>query len=409
MPRLMIRFACLAAFLLALAGCKEPSEYQPPPPPDVTVSRPLVRTVMNYLEETGTTEAVGRVDVRARVTGFLEEMRFEPGQTVAEGDVLYVIEQRPFQAAVDSAKAQLDASQAQLSQAEIDYQREQELMARNATSQQELLTAKTKRDAAQAAVEAATASLDRASLDLEYTDVKAPIGGRVGKTLLKVGNLVDGNAATELTTIIQYDPIWANFNISERDLLVLREMRNQSGEQDEEKDISDVDAFLQRAGDKGFPFQGKLDYADLAVDQSTGTFLIRARFDNPNLDIVPGLFVEIRIPIGQQPDALLVPEAALGADQAGKYLFVVGGDNRAERRNVSVGAKHGEMVVIEEGLKPEDRVIVRGNQRARDGAPVAPTEMTLTFDEAEARPSGEPIEPPAEAMPPADVVEQPQP
>jgi len=366
--------AAVAAVCLAtLAGCREAGQYQPPPPPPVTVSRPLQQSVTNYLEETGTTEAVERVEIRARVTGFLEEVRFEPGEGVEEDEVLYLIEQRPFQAAVDAANAQLAAADVELNRAEIDYKREQELMARDATSEQSLLVAKTERDSAEAAVQVAKAALDRAQLDLDYTEVKTPISGRVGKTLVKSGNLVDGNSATELTTVIKYDPIWANFNISERALLDLSKSRDEEGK----RDLKEIQAFLKRAGDRGYPYEGRLDYADLAVDQSTGTFMIRAAFANPDLEIVPGLFVQVRVPIGIEENALLVPERAIGSDQAGKYVLVVNSENKVERRDVLVASKHENLVVVAEGLLPDEWVIVEGLQRSRPGAEVNPTQTEL--------------------------------
>ncbi len=364
--------------LLAI-GCGRRNEYEAPPPPPVTVVHPLQQTVTNYLEETGTTEAVEMVDIRARVTGFLEQVKFEPGTNIKQGDVLYVIEQRQFKAEVAAAGADLEAKQAALDKAEIEYEREQRMFEENATSERNVVRTKAERDGALATVDAAIAALDRAQLDLDYTEVSTPIDGRVGKTLVKLGNLVDGNEATHLTTVIQYDPIYANFNISERALLQL--LAQMPAKDERQTDHSQLKFYLQRADDQGFPFEGQFDYADLAVDQSTGTFAIRGIFPNPNDEIVPGLFVRIRIPIGTQENALLVPEQALASDQAGRYLLTVNSENMVERRNVTAGAKHGNLVVIDEGLRPDDRVIIEGVQRARPGGEVDPQLTELAADD----------------------------
>ena len=374
---------CAAVF----TGCAQQAELPEREPPTVKVSRPLEQTVTDYLEETGTTEAVERVDVRARVTGFLEQVNFEAGAEVQKGDVLYVIEPRPFIAARKAAEATRDAQKVELDRAEIEYQRELKLKERNATADTDVVTARAERDAALAAVAATEAALDQANLDEEYTAVKAPISGRVGKTLVKLGNLVDGTAATHLTSIVSYDPIYANFNISERALLKLRERRRAGAD---EIDKEQVKILLGRATDPGFPFQGHFDYADLAVDQSTGTYAIRGILPNPDLDIVPGLFVRIRVPIGEQEDALLVPELAIGADQAGRYVLAVNSQDVVERRNVTVGSRYrsddpkfGDMVVVEDGLRADDRVVVSGVQWARPGGKVRPDPVELPALEEE--------------------------
>ncbi len=367
--------------VLLATGCGPRNKYEDPPPPPVTVVHPLQQTITNYLEETGTTEAVEKVEIRARVTGFLEQVKFEPGTDVTKDDTLYLIEQRQFKAEVNAAQADLEAKQAALDKAEIEYEREQNMYEENATSERNVVRTKAERDGALATVDAATAALDRAQLDLDYTEVRTPIDGRVGKTLVKLGNLVDGTEATHLTTVIQYDPIYANFNISERALLQL--LAQMPDKDDRQTNHSQLKFYLQRADDEGFPFEGQFDYADLAVDQSTGTFAIRGIFPNSNHKIVPGLFVRIRVPIGTQENALLVPEQALASDQAGRYLLTVNSKNLVERRNVTVGAKHGNLVVIKEGLRPDDQVIIEGVQRARPGVEVDPqlTELSAAAED----------------------------
>jgi RND family efflux transporter MFP subunit len=364
-------------------GCGQSNVYQTGTPPTVTVANPLQKTVTNYLEETGTTEAVAMVEVRARVRGFLEKVNFEAGADVKEGDVLYVIQQREFKAKAAARKAELAAQKVELTRAEIELARQKKLFEENATSEVNVVKAQAEHDSALAAIDAAQAALDQAELDLEYTEVKAPISGRVGKTLVKQGNLVGDNEATHLTTVISYDPIYANFNISESTLLQLKE--EASDDEGRKIDKEEIPLHLRRAIDEGFDFPGYFDYADLAVAQSTGTFMLRGIFPNPNRDIVPGLFVRVRIPIGVQKDALLVPELALGSDQGGRFVLVVNSDNKVERRNIKPGARHSNLIVINQGLQPDDRVVVNGIQRARPGLEVTPEMTTLTLKEEEVK------------------------
>lgn len=391
----------IAAWITTIAaGCGEPNVYQPPPPPSVTVAHPVKKAVTIYLEETATTEPVERVEIRARVRGFLDRVEFEPGQLVKQGDDLYQIEPEQFQATVDAAAAELEAQGANRKRAEIEKTRQENLQRESpgATSEVAVVAAQADFQSAEASVKAARAALKQAELDLSYTEVTAPVNGRVGKTLVKQGNLVGDNEATHLTTVISYDPIYANFNISERDLLELRERSPRENKADVDKE--DIKIFLARANDSDFPFEGHFDYADLEVDQSMGTYMIRGIFPNPDFKILPGLFVRVRVPVGEEPDALLVPERAVGADQLGRYLLVVNSDNVVERRNVVIGTKVGDMVVVSEGLLADELVIIDGIQRARPGLEVEPqrTELAAGSEQVEAiRGGGAPPLEPAEA------------
>ncbi len=373
-----------------IAGCSPPNQYQAPPPPAVTVAKPVRQSVTLYLEETGATEAVELVEIRARVAGYLDEIKFEAGQQVKAGDVLYVIQQGEYQAKlksaqaeVDSAQAEINSQQAALKLAGIELERQKKLKIDNATAQSkvdqaeaDLQTAEAAVDSANAAHNSAKAAFDRAELDLQYTTVTSPIDGRVGRSLVKLGNLVGENDATHLTTVVAYDPIYVNFNISERALLQV--MRGNDRDTSEKADITETKAYMRRAVDKGFPFVGHLEHADLGVDQSTGTFMIRAVFPNPQRSILPGLFVRVRIPMGTAERAVLIPERSLGADQAGRFVMVVGDDNVVERRNVEVGSKYEDMVVVTEGLNGDESVVIDGIQRSRPGAKVAPKETQLS-------------------------------
>lgn len=374
--------------LIFIVGCSQPNAYVPPPPPSVTVARPLVRTVTNYLEETGTTEPVERVEIRARVQGYLQEVRFQDGQDVKQGDPLYLIQPREYEANVAAAKAAVQSMDVSLTRAEIEVERQQNLLKDNATAKSNVDTAIAERDGALAALDAAKARLDLAQQDLEYTAITAPFDGRVERTLIREGNLVGGSEETLLTTVIKYDPIFVYFNINERALL--EATKTKDGESRERMDLTQIKASLRRTLDKGFPFEGHLDYADLGVDQSTGTFTLRAIFPNPHLKLLPGLFVRIRVPLGTTENAVLLPERCVAADQAGRYVMIVDGDqNLVERRNVTLGARFGEMVVVIEGLDGSETVVIDGLQRARPGVEVTPTVIELDGTELSEEPVAE--------------------
>ncbi|MBI1247029.1 efflux RND transporter periplasmic adaptor subunit [bacterium] len=369
------RWGCVIVLGCLLAGCFEGNQYQAPPPVEVDVAEPLVRDVTIYLEETGTTEAVEKVEIQSRVDGVLEQVLFEPNDEVELNQVLFVIEQRRYKALRDSAAAELEARKVEMQKAEIEYARQKELFEKKATPETNLVAAKAELDGSKAAVLGAEASLDEAELNLEYTEVRSPIKGRIGKSFVKKGNLVTGTPGTHLATVISYDNIYANFSISEREYLTQKDQAKQ-----QEKEA--VPLYLARATDSSFPFKGTLNFTDLAVDESTGTFAVRGIFPNPGLEIVPGLFVRIRAPIDVSKDALLVPDEATGFDQAGHYLLVVNGQNKVERRNIELGNKFGPFVVVLKGLKAGERVIVEGVQRSRPEAIVAPKEIKLDVDES---------------------------
>jgi RND family efflux transporter MFP subunit len=369
----------LAGCLLITIGCGQPNQYQPPPPPSVKVAQPIQRTVKLYLIENGQTEAVDKADVRARVQGFLEEIRFEEGQRVEAGQVLYIIEQREYKAARDSAKADLETAEVAVARTLSEFERQDSLLKENATSKSKWEQAKAERDGAIAQRDKAKAALDRAELNLEYTEVKANIAGNISETFVKQGNLVDDG--TLLATITQFDPIWAKFNISERYVNEL-ERQSPAERRTEEIDVRHMAAELQRDGDAGFPFKGNLTYVDMqGIDPGTGTLMIKAEFPNPKKSILPGNSVRVRVVVGIQENALLIPERAIGADQVGRYGYIVSADNKAQRRNLVLGPKYGSLIVVNEGLQPDDTVVIDGLQRIRDGSPVTPSTMDLSQEE----------------------------
>ena len=404
-PRWM-RAGCLGLLALAGWGCRQSNEYVPPPPPEVKVARPLVRDVQEYLTATGTTEAYETVEIRARVKGFLKEVNFEPGAEVSPPDPeqledpatpptpLYLIEPDEYQAKRQQAEAELEAARARRTETDAKLKRQQKLFAQGATAEEDLEAAKADFESAEAAIKLAQANLRVAELDLQYTRIYAPIEGRIGKTLVDAGNLVGNNETTLLTTIVRYDPIFASFTIPEPDLLrILAESpaaREESGTPDPDRPSGprrpDVPIELGLAIDEGYPHVGKFNYADLAVDAATGTYLVRAEFPNPDRTIPPGAFVRVRIPLErlQRENAILVPDSSLGADQQGRFLLVVDSDDTVEKRTVVVGSLTDDgLRVIQKGLQPDERFVTRDLLRARPGAKILPQLEELGGDTLE--------------------------
>ncbi len=380
--------ASTLAAALALAGCEEAANvYVEPPPAEVTVARPLVRTVTEYLDFTGTTEASEAVQVRARVAGVLEDMHFTPGTVVEAGDLLFTIDPKEYEADLLAVKAERASAEATLTRAETELARAERLFKQKAASDAEVVRWRGEKAVAEAAVQRAEASIARAELDLGYTRITAPISGRVGRNLVDVGNLVGEGEATVLTDIVRYDPMFAYFNLNERDLLRVLEYYRQEVEargvdpNKEPDSRADIELELALANEEGFAHGGLYDFGESGVDPRTGTMRLRGRFpngDNPPR-LLPGLFARIRMPIAERENALLVSERALGSDQSGRYLLVVNGENVVEKRFVTVDDDRLDgMLRIESGLEREDRVVVRGIQRARPGAEVAPEEVEMS-------------------------------
>ncbi len=357
---------------LSIGACK-PSNTYVPPPPAVTVSQPIQREVTDYLEFTGNTQAVEHVEIRARVQGFLESVHFEASTPVNKGDLLYMIDPRPFKAQVNKAQADLSRKQAEYALARENYQRLDKLYKQKAATRADFVQARAARDTALADIAAAKATLEEAKLNLSYTEIRAPISGQVGRNLVSVGNLVGAGDNTHLTTIVQYDPIWAYFSLNERDLLHLRQKAQENPVESEERQAKQSVIYLGLANEDGHPYEGRIDFFDQGVDPDTGTILLRGAFANPKPHpILPGMFVRIRAPINKQENTILITEQALGADQRGRYVLVVNAENVVEYRSVEVGASIDQMRVIEKGLQPDDWVVVKGLLRARPGATVDP-------------------------------------
>lgn len=382
--------AALMVAALLLAGCqqREP-KVATPPPPEVTVAQPVQRGVTYYADYTGNSRASESVEVRARVQGILEKVNFQPSSLVNKGQLLFVIEPKPFQAKVDEAKAQLAVAKAQLKLAQATLTRKENAYKDRAVSEVEVIQARAERDQAQAGIQAAEAQVEVVQIDLGYTQIHAPIKGRVSRSLVDAGNLVGRNEATLLTTIVNDDPIYVYFNISEQDLLAVRQYASHGKTFEDEFGHRLV--YLSLANQKNYPYQGYLDYIDNTVDPHTGTIQVRGRFNNPNGDILPGLFVRVRIPVVKMDKALLVSQDALSADQGGRYLLLVSEKNQVEYRRVEVGPSEGSMIVISKGLKPGEWVIVQGLQRVRAGMKVRPVKQEAKpAAQAQPAPSGQP-------------------
>ncbi len=368
----------LAATLLGLsAGCEARNEFVPPPPPKVTVAQPVMQPVRDYVEFTGNTRATATVDLRARVNGYLREINFEDGAIVQKGDVLFVIEQKPFRVALQAAQAQLQKARATLQLEQATYQRTSELVQRRAASAQDLDVQKAKLATAMADVAAAEAAVTLAEQNLDYTEVRAPITGRIGRHLVDIGNLVTAEQ-TLLATIESIDPIHVYFYISESDLLRFRQMQRAGILPDPEKKPPELE--LQLPGDDSFTYHGHLDFRQLGVDPDTGTILRRGSFPNPDNSLVPGLFVRVRAGLGEPHPKLLVDARALAADQRGDYVLVVNEKNEVEHRPVKLGIAVGNLQVVEEGLSPGEWIVVNGLQRARPGSVVDPQRTAMIRD-----------------------------
>ena len=362
-----VRVTLSLAIAAGLGACGEKNEYAAPPPPKVTIATPVARDVTRYYEATGNTAAVNSVDLVARVQGFVQAISYTDGQFVKKGTSLFTIEPEPYKLKVDAAKASVTSAQATLLVKQQDFARQADLLQRQVSAQVSYDQALAARDSAQADVQSAQANERQAEIDLGYTDVTAPFDGVVTARQVSIGQLVGANTPTTLSTIVELDPIWANFNVSERDVLKVREFLAGEGRTTANLLGTPVEVGLQT--EEGYPHAGKLDYVAPDVDSSTGTLAARAILDNANRALLPGFFVRIRIP-GKPRPALLVPDIAIGSDQGGRYVLVVNKDNIVEQRKVTPGQLEGDLRVIDEGLAKDDRVVIGGIMQAIPGQKV---------------------------------------
>jgi multidrug efflux system membrane fusion protein len=364
---------CLPLLLVGLAAGCATSAAEPAalPPPVVTVSRPIVREVADQVDFTGRTEARFSVDVRARVTGYLVKMPFVEGSEVKAGELLFEIDPRPYQAQVDKAKADVQLNEAKLKIAKADNVRAKRLGGSQgvaAISQQELETYQAHEDQAAAELEASKASLESAEINLKFTKVTSPIDGRISRYYLTIGNIVNADS-TLLTTVVSEDPIDAYFDADEVTYLaVMRRLLKAPADALSQKTFP---VFMGLADEEGYPHQGYIDFTNNVVTSSTGTITVRGVFPNPASPsgrrlLRPGMFVRIRLPISRPHSALLIVERAIGSDQGSKFVYIVDADSTVQYRAIKTGSLQDDgLRVIEEGLKPEDRVIIDGLQLVR--------------------------------------------
>jgi membrane fusion protein, multidrug efflux system len=368
----------LAVSLTGLGACaKPPPTAVPMTPPTVSVSQPLQKEVVERLEYTGTTAALESVEIRARVKGFLQGVEFQPRAKVAKDALLFVIDPSEYQAKLEAAQAMLLARKAELEFATYEFDRTDDLFNKGSAAPYERTRDLAKKHAAEAAVQAAQASMHQAELDLGYTKITAPLNGRVSRNLVDVGNLVGSGENTLLTTIVNDDSVYVYFDLSENDLLALMRARAARADTKVTPDKIDAPLFLGLAGEPGFPHEGRIDFIETTVNPATGTIRVRGVFANTDGTLLPGLFARVRIPIGQPRSALLVTERALGVDQGQRFVLVVNDQNVVDYRRVDVGMLDQGLRVIEKGLSAGDLVIVNGLQRVRPGVPVTPHRVAM--------------------------------
>jgi membrane fusion protein, multidrug efflux system len=373
LQRALLSLVLVGSFLF-LGGCKR-DKPQPtvPPPPQVTVAPVEGRELVEWDEFTGRTEAVEMVDVRARVSGHIQEVRFQSGQLVKKGEVLFVIDPRWHQAEFDQRQAEYLQAKAKLENAEREAARTAQLLEKKAISTEEAEARQSRSNEAKAALLAAEAARNAAQLDLEYTQIRSPIDGRVSRALVTAGNYVtvDG-AATVLTTLVSVDPIHVYADVDENSLLkfnaLIRDGKVASN------GAGKIPVELQLADEDSFPHKGHIESFDNRVDAKTGSILLRAVFPNQDGRIVPGLFARIRVPGSEQYSALLVDEKAIGTDQAQKFVMTLTTTNTVQYRPVKLGPVIDGKRIVRSGLEAGEKIVVNGLQRTRPGMAVTPQE-----------------------------------
>jgi membrane fusion protein (multidrug efflux system) len=382
------RLVALAAVAALGAACKEAPPPAAPPPPEVYVLPVIQKDVPTYLELVGQTRGSQDVEVRARVEGFLERVHFQEGSLVRAGAPLYDIDRKPLEATVAAAKADQATAEARLAKAENDVARYTPLVAKQAVSQRELDDARAQRDAARSQVAAAKAGVDKATLDQGYTRIFSPISGLAGTTQVKAGNLVGRGENTLLTTISQIDPMIFEVGVTEADYLRIARRGLQSGKASGRGGSAPVEGIeLTLADGTKYPQTGKVGPVNRAVDPTTGTLGVQIIFPNPELLLRPGQFGRAKALLEMKPGALLVPQRAVQELQNLYSVAVVDDSGKVSFRNVKVGPRVESMWVIEEGLKPGERVVVEGLQRIQDGMTVSPKAPPATA--AQAQPANE--------------------
>jgi len=352
----------------------------------VTVSRPIAREVVEWDEYTGRFDAVDAVDVRARVSGYLVEVHFKDGQMVKKGDLLFTIDPRPFERALDQARAELEQWQARVKNASKDVNRALPLVKQGVVSEKAYDDRENAYEDANAAAKVAEAKVRTAELDLSFTKVLSPIDGRVSRAAVSVGAYIVGNNAsgTQLTNVVSQDPIHIYFDVNENNYIKYKRLQQQGIAAGASQLGTSVEIALQ--DDRGFPHRGTLDFLDNRLDTATGTLRARATVENGKQLFSPGMFARVRVAGSAPGQALLLPDEAIGTDQTNRFVMVVSDDGTAQRRNVEVGRLSDGLRIIRSGLKADDWIVVRGVQRARPGQKVTPKREPIQLSAAPSEP-----------------------
>jgi membrane fusion protein (multidrug efflux system) len=360
--------AIAAIFLVAACGEKQQAQQTPPAPPAVGIVTVVNKPINPSAGFTGRVEAVDKVDLLARIGGFLDKRLFQEGQTVAVGDLLFVLEQPPYKAQLDQAQAALESAQANQKNTAVQLTRAQQLVKTNNIPQATLDQRAAEDTMARAQILEAQATLEQAAINFGYTEIKAPIAGRIGQSTFTVGSYVTPQSGT-LATIVSQDPIYVTFPVAQR---LVTEFRRQHPGQ-EAPNVAAVK--LQLADGTAYDKVGRIDFINVEVDRGTDTVLVRAVFDNPDGVLVDGQFVNVVVEERTSKMGLSIPQTAIQLDQAGAYVFVIGADDKAEVRRIQVQSGTGGESTVTAGLKEGEKIVVEGIQRVRPGQPVTPTEI----------------------------------
>ena len=376
-----LAMAALALAVALAAGCSSEAAPAAPPPPEVSVATVAARPVRQWDAFTGRVSAVETVELRARVSGYVQRVAYDEGQEVHKGDLLFVIDPRPYRAALDQAVAQLERARAEARLAKMQDKRAQSLVEAKAISREEFETRRSATAQGDAAVRAAEAAVAAAKLDLQFTQVRAPIDGRAGRAMVTEGNLAQADA-TLLTTVVSQDPVYVYFETDEQSFLRYQELARKG-----ERKSGGNPVRVGLANERGYPHAGTVDFIDNQVDPATGTIRARAVLRNPDRAFTPGLFARVQLQGSGEFDAVMVDDKAVLTDQDRKYVYVLGKDNKAERRDVVLGSTIDGLRVVQSGLKPGDKVIVGGVQKVfMPGMPVSPKQVPMQVAAAPAKP-----------------------
>ena len=369
--------------LLALEGCGK-APPPPPGPPDVTVAKVISKRIKDWDEYTGRFQAVDTVEIRPRVSGYIEQVLFREGQAVKKDDVLVIIDPRPYQADYDRAKAGLELAKSQQELAKLEAARVQKLKDSGAVSREELDERLSTLNQQQASVSAAKAALDNAALQLSFTKVRSPFDGRASRAEVTRGNLVTGgnNGGTLLTTVVSVDPIYVYFEGDENAYLHYNQLAREGQRQSSRDARNPVRVGL--ANEQGFPHEGYMDFVDNQLDVRTGTIRARAVLENKQNVFTPGMFARVQLLGSGEYDAILIEDRAVGTDQSQSFVLVLGPENKLEYRAIQPGRIVDGLRIVRQGLKPDDVVVISGLQRVRPGAQVKPNMATMGAPAADA-------------------------